>query len=193
MGIFGKRNVSDEAIFCSLILTFAQSIEAIEKGNKIALNEAWDLFINTAGLLTDRGLISEAALETVVYQGNFPGNHQLTLDLVAVRSRELENYAFVDKYKEPLCSIFTVRKIAAKNDWHPKDFSDVLIQMTIESFPTFGKEELDQAFLAVVGVYMMTLVDDLASDHSSMSTRVAKRLMGYEFALQWLADWNLAK
>jgi hypothetical protein len=193
MGIFGKRNVSDEAIFCSLILTFAQSIEAVEKRNKIALNEAWDLFINTAGLLTDRGLISEAALETVVYRGNFPDNHQLTLDLVGIRSQELENHAFVDKNKDSLVTHFTVRKLAARNNWNPKDFSDVLNEMTIKSFPTFGRRELDQAFLAVIGIYMRTLVDDLASDHSSMSTRVAKRVMGYEFALQWLADWNLAE
>ena len=193
MGIFGKRNVSDEAIFCSLILTFAQSIEAVEKGNKIVLNEAWDLFINTAGLLADRNLISEVALETVVQIGNFPSNHQLTLDLVSVRSREPENHAFVDKNKNSLVLHFAVSKLAAKNNWHPKDFSDVLNQMTIESFPTFGKRELDQAFLAVIGIYMMTLVGDLANDNSSMSTRVAKRVMGYEFALQWLADWNLAE
>lgn len=193
MGLFSKHDVSDEAIFCSLILTFAQSIEAVEKGNGIVLNEAWDLFINTAGLLADRNLISEVALETVVAGGNFPDNHQLTLDLVRVRSRELENHAFVDLNKKSLVSQFTVTKLAAKNDWHPNDFSNVLNQMTRKTFPTFGQRDLDQAFSAVIGIYLMTIVADLANDHSSMSTRVAKRVMGYEFALQWCADWNLAQ
>ena len=193
MGLFSKKYVSDEAIFSSLLLTFAHSINAVEKGNGIVLNEAWDLFINTAGLLTDRGLISEVALDSLVHNGNFPENHQLTLDLVAIRSREQENYAFVDKNKELLVSHFTVKRLAAKNDWHPNDFSEVLNEMTIKSFPNFGQRDLDRAFSAVIGIYMMTLVVDLANDHSSMSTRVAKRVMGYEFALQWLADWNLAE
>ena len=39
MGIFGKKGADDEAILCSLLLTFAQSIEAVEKGNQIALNK----------------------------------------------------------------------------------------------------------------------------------------------------------
>ena len=94
MGLFNKKHVSDEAIFSSLILTFAHSIDAVEKGNGIVLNEAWDLFINTAGLLIDRGLISENDLETLIDKGNFPNNHKLTLDygghLLEELSTELE-------------------------------------------------------------------------------------------------------
>lgn len=192
MGLFGKKGADDEAILCSLLRTFAQSIEAVEKGNQIALNEAWDLFINTVGILTDGKIISETAAEVVVYGGHFPDNHELTLDLLAIRSRQTQAYAFVDKNKESLGSHFSVRNIAAKNNWHPKDFCEVLEQMTVRTFPTFGQKNLDQAFSAVIGIYMMTLVSDLANDRSSMSTRVAKRVVGYEFALRWLAEWNLA-
>ncbi len=191
--MFGKKRVSDEAIFCSLLLTFAQSIEAVEKGNKIVLNEAWDLFINTVGILADGGIISEVAMEAVVYRGNFPQNHTLTLDLLAIRKLKDEEYAFVDSNKESLGLHFSVRNIAARNNWHPKDFSDYLTKVTVRSFPSFGEGDLDQAFSAVIGIYMMTLVSDLSSDNSRMTTRVATRVMGYEFALQWLAQWNLAK
>jgi hypothetical protein len=193
MGIFGKKSVSDEALFCSLLLTFAQSIEAVEKGNQIALNEAWDLWINTVGVLADGGIISESAMDTVVYRGNFPENHELTLDLLAIRRLKDEKYTFVDKNKESLALHFSVRNIAAKSNLHPREFSEYLNQITVKSFPSFGEDVLDQAFSAVIGIYMMTLVTDLSSDNSSMTTRVAKRVMGYEFALQWLADWNLAK
>jgi hypothetical protein len=193
MGIFGKKSVSDEAIFCSLLLTFAQSIEAVEKGNEIDLSEAWDLFINTVGILADTGIISEAAMEAVVYGGNFPKNHDLTLDLVAIRKLKNEEYAFVDSHKEAMGLHFSVRNIASKTNLHPRDFSEYLSQITMKSFPRFGQDDLDQAFSAVMGIYMMTLVSDLSRDNSSMTTRVAKRVMGYEFALQWLAQWNLAK
>jgi hypothetical protein len=193
MGIFGKKSVSDEALFCSLLMTFAQSIEAVEKGNQIALNEAWDLFINTVGVLADGGIISESAMDTVVYRSNFPENHTLTLDLLAIRRLKDEKYVFVDKNKESLALHFSVRNIAAKTNLHPRDFVEYLNQITVRSFPSFGQGELDEAFSAVIGIYMMTLVTDLTSDNSSMTTRVAKRVMGYEFALQWLADWNLAK
>ena len=40
MGIFGKKGASDEAIICTLLLTFAQSIEAVEKANQLVLNES---------------------------------------------------------------------------------------------------------------------------------------------------------
>lgn len=193
MGFFGKKRVSDEAIFCSLLLTFAQSIEAVEKGNQIVLNEAWDLFINTVGILADTGIISESAMEAVVYKGNFPKNHELTLDLLAIRKLENEEYAFVDSHKEALGLHFSVRNIASKSNLNPRDFSDYLSQITKKSFPRFGQENLDQAFSAVIGIYMMTLVSDLSRDNSSMTSRVAKRVMGYEFALQWLAQWNLSK
>lgn len=193
MGIFGKKSASDEAIICTLLLTFAQSIEAVEKANQLVLNEAWDLFINTAGILTDGKIISETAMEMVVHQGKFPSNHELTLDLIGIRSRRSEAREFVDNNKRVLAQIFSVRNIANKENWNPKDFCEVLEQMTTRTFPSFGLEDSDSAFSAVIGIYMMALVSDLANDRSSMSTRVAKRVVGYEFALQWLADWNLVK
>lgn len=193
MGIFGKKSVSDEALLCSLLLTFAQSIEAVEKENNIELREAWDLFINTVGVLADGGIISESAMDSVVYRGNFPENHELTLDLLAIRKLKDEKYAFVDKNKESLGLYFSVRNTAANSNMRPREFSEYLNQVTVSSFPSFGESDLDKAFSGVIGIYMMTLVTDLSNDNSSMMTRVAKRVMGYEFALQWLADWNLAK
>lgn len=193
MGIFGKKSISDEALFCSLLITFAQSIQAVEEASHVVLNEAWDLFINTVGVLADGGIISESAMETVVYSSKFPENHELTLDLLAIRRLKDEMYAFVDMNKESLALHFSVRNLAAKSNLHPRDFIAYLNQITVRSFPSFGKGTLDEAFSAVIGIYMMTLVTDLSSDNSSKTIRVAKRVMGYEFALQWLADWNLAK
>ena len=193
MGIFGKRQTSDEAIICSLLVTFAQSIESVEKGNQFALNEAWDIFINTVGGLTDGGVISEEAMEFVLHKGNFPENHSLTLDLLKIRSLTTKTYLFVDEYKRVLGLRFSASNVAAKSNWLPKDFSDVLSQMASKSFPTFGLSEKDQAFSAVLGIFMMTLVVDLTWDQSGMSSRTAKRVVGYELVLRWLAEWNLGK
>ena len=78
MGIFGKRGASDEEILSSLLITFGQSIQWIEKENQIALKEAWDIFVNTVGLLGDSRMISESAMDVIVDKAGFPDNHELT-------------------------------------------------------------------------------------------------------------------
>jgi hypothetical protein len=39
---------------------------------------------------------------------------------------------------------------------------------------------------------MVTLVTDLNKNNSNLSDAVQTRIVGYEFALRWLSEWNLA-
>ena len=105
MGIFNKavdKIFSVEATLVSTLTTFGQAIEACEKGNDIKLNEAWDIFINSAGHLTDGGLISEAALDVLVESSNFPANHTLSLDLIKIRNSIDSIQKFVEGNKRGL-------------------------------------------------------------------------------------------
>jgi hypothetical protein len=192
MGIFGKRSAGDEAILSSLMITFGQSIKWIEQQNQIVLEEAWDVFVNTVGLLGDSRMISESAMDVIVAKAGFPDNHELTLDLLKIRSRGAEADAFVDKHKKNLVTLYAPKQIRSKSDWHPKDFSGTLNQMASETYPSFGSTQKDQVFSAVLGLYMVTLVTDLDKNKSNLGDAVQTRIVGYEFALRWLAEWNLA-
>jgi len=192
MGIFGKRSAGDEAILSSLLITFGQSINWIEQQNQIILSEAWDIFVNTVGLLGDSRMISESAMDVIVAKSGFPDNHELTLDLLKIRSRGNEADTFVDLHKKTLVTLYAPKQIRSKGDWHPKDFSGTLNQMASRAFPSFGSTQKDQVFSAVLGLYMVTLITDLNNNNSNLSDAVQTRIVGYEFALRWLAEWNLA-
>jgi len=192
MGIFGKRSAGDEAILSSLLITFGQSIKWIEQQNQIVLKEAWDIFVNTVGLLGDSRMISESAMDVIVAKAGFPENHELTLDLLKIRSRGNEADTFVDVHKKTLVTLYAPKQIRSKSDWHPKDFSGTLNQMALGAYPSFGSTQKDQVFSAILGLYMVTLVTDLNSNNSNLSDAVQTRIVGYEFALRWLAEWNLA-
>ena len=192
MGLFNKRGASDEAILSGLLITFGQSIKWMEKENQIVLKEAWDIFVNTVGLLGDSRMISETAMDAIVYKAGFPDNHELTLDLLKIRSRGNEADLFVDSNKNTLVTLYAPKQIRNKNDWHPKDFSGTLSQMALRSYPSFGSTQKDQVFSAILGLYMITLITDLNNTKSSLGDAVQTRIVGYEFALRWLSEWNLA-
>jgi hypothetical protein len=193
MGIFGKRSAGDEAILSSLLITFGQSIKWIEQQNQIVLKEAWDIFVNTVGLLGDSRMISEFAMDVILAKSGFPDNHELTLDLLKIRSRGGEADSFVDIHKKSLITLYAPKEIRSKSDWHPKDFSGTLNQIASGTYPSFGSTQEDQVFSATLGLYMVTLVTDLNNINSNLSDAVNTRIVGYEFALRWLSEWNLAK
>jgi len=189
MGIFGNKGLNDEAVIMATLVTFGQSINAVSVASHRNLEEAWDLFINSLGLMVDGGLISESSGFAVSELAKFPDDHDLVLDLLKIRSMLPKVQAFIQSNQRSLELAFSPKAIDSKIDWSPQDFAERLTAMTKRSFPNFGSTEADQEFIAVMGIYMMTLISDTQSD--SRSNKTFRRITGYEFALQWLAEWNV--
>jgi hypothetical protein len=171
------------------LVTFGQSIHAVSVASHRDLDEAWDIFINSLGLMVDGRLISESSGFAVSELVKFPDDHDLVLDLLKIRSKLPEVQAFIQSNQRSLELAFSPNAIDSKIDWSPQDFADRLTAMSKRTFPDFGRTERDQEFIAVMGIYMMTLISDTQGD--SRSNRDFRRLTGYEFALRWLAEWNL--
>jgi hypothetical protein len=189
MGIFGNKGLNDEAVIMATLVTFGQSIHAVSVASHRDLDEAWDIFINSLGLMVDGRLISESSGFAVSELVKFPDDHDLVLDLLKIRSKLPEVQAFIQSNQRSLELAFSPNAIDSKIDWSPQDFADRLTAMSKRTFPDFGRTERDQEFIAVMGIYMMTLISDTQGD--SRSNRTFRRITGYEFALRWLAEWNL--
>ena len=189
MGIFGNKGLNDEAVVMATLVSFGQSIHAVSLASRKELDEAWDLFINSLGLMVDGRIISESSGHTVAELAKFPDDHDLVLDLLKIRSRLPEVQAFIQSNQRSLEFTFSPNAIDSKIDWSPKDFAENLTAMSKRTFPNFGTTEADQEFIAIMGIYMMTLISDTQSD--SRSNKSFRRITGYEFALRWLAEWNV--
>ena len=113
----------------------------------------------------------------------------LFINSLKIRSKLSEVQAFIQSNQKSLELAFSPNAIDSKIDWSPQDFAERLTAMSKRSFPNFGTTEADKEFIAVIGIYMMTLISDTQSD--SRSNKTFRRLTGYEFALRWLAEWNV--
>lgn len=191
MGIFKGRGLSSEAVLASTFVTFGQSIDAVESGNGLTCPKAWDIFLNSVGQSVDTNLMSVQAGDMAVELGKFPKDHEITTDLIDLRSKHERVQRYVDTNKRVLDVRFSPNAIKGKIDWRPHDFADTLVNLTKGDFPNFGDSQEDQKFYAILGIFMMTLISDSQSDSSSNLT--FRRTIGYEFALRWLAQWNVAK
>ena len=189
MGIFGSKGLTGESVLMATLVTFGQSIHAVGRATNRDLDEAWDIFINSLGLMMDSKLISETSGFAVSGLAKFPENHELVLDLLKIRSKLPVVQSFIQINQRSLELEFSPNAIDAKLNWAPKDFEARLETITKRTFPDFGKTQNDQEFIAVIGLYMMTLISDTQND--SRSNKTFRRLTGYEFALRWLAEWNL--
>ena len=183
--------MNDEAVIMATLVTFGQSINAVSVASHRDLEEAWDLFINSLGLMVDGRFISESSGFSVSELAKFPDNHDLVLDLLQIRSKLPDVQAFIQSHQRSLELTFSPNVIDSKFDWSPQDFAERLTTMTKRTFLNFGSTEADQEFIAVMGIYMMTLISDTQSD--SRSNKTFRRIIGYEFALRWLAEWNVRK
>jgi hypothetical protein len=193
MGLFDKaldKIFNVEASLVSTLTTFGQAIDAVEKGNNLKLNEAWDIFINSAGYLTDGGLISEVALDVLVESSNFPTNHTLSLDLIKIRSSTDSIQKFVEGNKRDLEISWSPNGLGAVQDLTPELFAEKLTSLAQDYYPNFGKSKLDTAFIAVLAIFVLTVILD--SEQDSRSNRTSRRMSAYEFALRWLSEWNHA-
>jgi hypothetical protein len=193
MGIFNKvfdKVFNIEASLVSILTTFGQAIDAVEKGNDLKLNQAWDIFINSAGYLTDGGLISEVALDVLVESSNFPTNHTLSLDLIKIRSSRDSIQKFVEGNKRDLEISWSPNGLGEVQDLKPELFAEKLTSLAQDYYPNFGKSKLDTAFIAVLAIFVLTVILD--SEKDSRSNRTSRRMSAYEFALRWLSEWNHA-
>lgn len=172
----------------SILVTLGQSIEACEKGNQTKLNEIWDMFINTAGWLTDGGLITEVACETVVYSSSFPDNHSLTLDLLKIRGNSISIQQFIDSNKRTLEIKWSPKGLGSLDSLRPEYFADELTSIAVSTYPKFGNLKIDSYFIAVLSIFVLTVILDSESDTSS--NRTYRRGIAYEFVLRWLSEWN---
>lgn len=191
MGFFGSRGLNSESVLSSTFITFGQSIDAVESGNSLTCPKAWDLFVNSVGQCVDTNLMSVQAGDIAVELGKFPKNHEIITDLIDLRSKHSRVQAFVDSNKRVLDIRYSPKAVNHKIDWKPKDFADALTNLAKSDYPNFGESQEDQKFYAILGIFMMTLISDSQSDTSSNLT--FRRGIGYEFALRWLAQWNVAK
>jgi hypothetical protein len=193
MGLFDKafdKVFNVEAELVSTLKTFGQAIEACEKGNNLKLDEVWDIFINTAGYLTDGGLISEAALDLLVESSNFPSNHTLSLDLLKIRNSLDSIERFIQANKRGLEIAWSPKGLGVVQDLTPEDFAEKLTSLAQDYYPKFGKSKLDAAFISVLAIFVLTVILD--SEGASGSKKTSRRITAYEFTLRWLAEWNHA-
>jgi hypothetical protein len=191
MGLFGSRGLSSESVLTSTFVTFGQSIDAVESANNLTCTKAWDLFVNSVGQCVDTNLMSVQAGDIAVELGKFPKNHQITTDLIDLRSKHAQVQNFVDSNKRVLDVRYSPKAVSQKIDWKPQDFANTLVGLAKSDYPNFGDSNDDQKFYAILGIFMMTLISDSQSDTSSNLT--FRRAIGYEFTLRWLAQWNISK
>jgi hypothetical protein len=189
MGLFGNKGLSGEAVIMATLVTFGQSIHAVGSASGRHLDEAWDIFLNTLDLMVDGKFIPESSGFGLTEIVNFPENHDVVLDLIKIRSRNDQVQSFIKSHQRSLELQFSPNAIDSRIDWKPENFADVLTRMTRNSFSNFGTTERDQEFIAITGVFMMTLVSD--TQRESRSNKTFRRIIGYEFVLKWLAEWNL--
>ena len=187
MGLFGK-GLSEKAVLLSILKTFSQAINACEKGNDIELNEVWDLFINCAGYLTDGGLLTELECETLVYSTDFPEDHSLTLDLIKIRNNLTSIQKFIDYNKRTIEIKWSPKGLGDVHSVNPEYFAKELTALAEVSFPKFGSSNLDSAFIAVLAIFILTIILD--SENDSGSNKTFLRGTAYEFVLRWLSEWN---
>ena len=191
MGLFDKafdKIFNVEASLVSTLTTFGQAIEACEKGNDIKLNEAWDIFINSAGYLADGGLISETALDVLVESSNFPADHNLSLELIKIRNSYESIQKFVGEKKRVLEITWSPQGLGVVKDLTPESFAGKLTSLVQDHYPNFGKSKLDAAFVSIIAIFVLTVILD--SEGDSASNKTQRRLNAYEFALRWLSEWN---
>jgi len=43
MGFFSRRVLGEEPVLASILVTFGQAIDAVERGNEVEADIAWDL------------------------------------------------------------------------------------------------------------------------------------------------------
>jgi hypothetical protein len=189
MGLFNK-GFGEKAVLLSIFKTFAQAINACEKGNDIELKEVWDIFINSAGWITDGGLLTELECETLVYSTDFPENHSLTLDLIKIRNNLTSIQKFIDYNKRTIEIKWSPKGLGDVQLLNPEYFANEFTALAKDSFPNFRESSQDSAFIAVLAIFTLTIILD--SENYSGSNKTFLRVTAFEFALRWLAEWNHA-
>lgn len=187
MGFFDKL-LKVDVLLTYILKSFAQSIDAVEKGNQVKLNQAWDLFINTVGYLIDGKLLTEINAETLVSESAFPENHSLTIDLIKLRNSLSTIESFVQLNKKNLEYAWSPRELGDINHLTPARFVKTLNKVAEESYSQFGASEEDNQFVAILAIFVSTLI--LETEDMSNSNRTYYRVTAYEFVLRWLAEWN---
>jgi hypothetical protein len=71
---------------------------------------------------------------------------------------------------------------------NPEYFAKELTALAEVSFPKFGSSNLDSAFIAVLAIFILTIILD--SENDSGSNKTFLRGTAYEFVLRWLSEWN---
>jgi len=187
MGLFDKV-FKVNLTMVQILIVFAQAIESVEKNSKEALNEVWDIFINTVGFVADRKIISELEMEQVVYGSAFPENHSLTLDLVKIRDAGTSIQRFVDLNKRDFEIKWSPKGLGDINRLTPEYFAESLDSLAKRNFPHYLASKSDHYLIAAIAVFLLTIIRD--SENYSNSNRTALRLVSYEFAIRWVAEWN---
>lgn len=191
MGFFSRRVLGEEPVLASILVTFGQAIDAVERGNEVEAPIAWDLFVNMAGVCTDSGLISEDSLEAVVHASKFTVGRDLILDLQKLRSMGHESSDFADKCQKVLEIKFPLNHSMQRSFIKPNDFADALVHISKDQYSSFGATQEDQVFYAIIGIFLATVYSDSDSDRNSQ--KVFRRATAITLGLHLFSEWNIAK
>lgn len=192
MGWFSRKIFGEEAVLASLLISFGQSINAVEKSNGIVVQPAWDLFVNKAGWLVDNGFITESVLfELILEQCSFDRERETAINLLKLRLRAAEVVPFEQRLKPLMEREFPVSLSFNLSGIRPYDFIDFIVKKSKDFYPDFGSTLDDQKFYAILGIYFATVFAD--TDESKSSVRTFQRLTSFTLGLQWFAEWNIAK
>jgi hypothetical protein len=110
------------------------------------------------------------------------------LDLIKIRNNLTSTQKFVDNNKRTIEIKWSPRGLGDVHSLNPEFFAKELTALAEESFPKFGSSKLDSAFIAVLAIFILTIILD--SENKSGSNKTFLRIMAYEFALTWLSEWN---
>jgi hypothetical protein len=191
MGFFQRKVPSEESVLSSLLITFGQSIDAVEKGSAVEVPVAWDLFVNMADVLQTSNLISEHLVEAVVYSSNFKIGRDLVLDLAQLRGNGSESSEFAENFHRVMELQFPLNLSFQRLQLSPKLFADVLVSNSKDVYPLFGATIDDQKFYAIIGIFLATAYSD--SDLDKDSQKVFRRSTVLTLGLQFFSQWNIAK
>lgn len=191
MGFFQRKILGEEPVLASLLVTFAQSINAAEQANGFSLPQAWDLFINKVGVLADNKIISEEAMDSIVQMSRFNVGRELVLDLIKLREFGSEVGDFAEQFQPLLERKFDPNLSFRNSQLGPVDFIQYLVEISKTKYPDFGSTADDQKFYAIWGIFMATVFRDTDDDRSTAKT--FRRLTSFTLGLQWFAEWNIVK
>jgi hypothetical protein len=191
MSFFQRKILGEEPVLASLLVTFGQSIDAVEKANAVQVPQAWDLFINKVGILTDNKFISENTMDSIVHLSGFQIGRDLVIDLVKLRKFGSVAANFQEELQPLLEKNFSPNLSFGNSSLGPKDFIDYIVAISKSKYPAFGSSSDDQKFYAIMGIFIATVFRDTDEDKSTAKT--FRRLTSFTLGLQWYAEWNIAK